>query len=92
MYYIARKNKNDDALISMYPFNNIPYKEVESLPEGPGIICITADGVVYLRPLPDLITEEQNEIKLLKQQLQAASDQNDFLEDCIAEMAEIVYA
>ena len=32
------------------------------------------------------------EIDLLKQQLQAASDQNDFLEDCIAEMAEIVYA
>lgn len=32
------------------------------------------------------------EIELLKQQLKAASDQNDFLEDCIAEMAEIVYA
>lgn len=29
---------------------------------------------------------------LLKQQLKAASDQNEFLEDCIAEMAEIVYA
>lgn len=32
------------------------------------------------------------EIELLKQQLKAASDQNDFLEDCIAEMAGIVYA
>lgn len=30
--------------------------------------------------------------KLLKEQLKAASDQNEFLEDCIAEMAEIVYA
>lgn len=29
---------------------------------------------------------------LLKQQLKATSDQNDFLEDCIAEMAGIVYA
>ena len=29
---------------------------------------------------------------LLKQQLKAASDQNEFLEDCIAEMAKIVYA
>lgn len=29
---------------------------------------------------------------LLKQQLKAASDQNEFLENCIAEMAEIVYA
>lgn len=32
------------------------------------------------------------EIDLLKKQLKAASDQNEFLEDCIAEMAEIVYA
>lgn len=30
--------------------------------------------------------------KLLTEQLKAASDQNEFLEDCIAEMAEIVYA
>lgn len=29
---------------------------------------------------------------LLKQQLKAASDQNEFLEDCITEMAGIVYA
>lgn len=29
---------------------------------------------------------------LLKQQLKAASDQNEFLEDCVAEMAQIVYA
>lgn len=28
----------------------------------------------------------------LKQQLKAASDQNEFLEDCVAEMAQIVYA
>lgn len=28
---------------------------------------------------------------LLKQQIQAASEQNDFFEDCIAEMAQIVY-
>lgn len=50
---------------------------------------------VYVR----VETEEANRLAdlesdntLLKQQLKAASDQNDFLEDCIAEMAEIVYA
>lgn len=34
----------------------------------------------------------EDRVKLLEQQLKAASDQNEFLEDCIAEMAEIVYA
>lgn len=38
------------------------------------------------------LTDLESENDLLKQQLKAASDQNDFLEDCIAEMAEIVYA
>lgn len=32
-----------------------------------------------------------SENALLKQQLQAAAQQNEFLEDCIAEMATIVY-
>lgn len=34
----------------------------------------------------------ESDNNLLKQQLKAASDQNEFLEDCIAEMAGIVYA
>ena len=33
----------------------------------------------------------ESENDLLKQQIKAASDQNDFLENCIAEMAGIVY-
>lgn len=37
-------------------------------------------------------TEEDKERKLLKAQIQALSDRNDFLEDCVAEMAGIVYA
>ena len=40
----------------------------------------------------DRITTLESENDLLKQQLKAASDQNDFLEDCVAEMAQIVYA
>lgn len=34
----------------------------------------------------------EDRVRVLEQQLKAASDQNEFLEDCIAEMAEIVYA
>ena len=55
----------------------------------------TEDGTLYRGPVPqDPVSppDPMEEIKLLKQQLKAASDQNDFLEDCIAEMAGIVYA
>ena len=38
------------------------------------------------------IEDLELENDLLKQQIKAASDQNEFLEDCITEMAEIVYA
>lgn len=38
------------------------------------------------------ISKLESEKKLLTAQLQALSDRNDFMEDCIAEMATIVYA
>lgn len=38
------------------------------------------------------ITSLEEENKLLKAQIQAQSDQLDFYEECIAEMAEVVYA
>lgn len=38
------------------------------------------------------ISQLESEKKLLTAQLQALSDRNDFMEDCIAEMAAIVYA
>lgn len=38
------------------------------------------------------IEDLESDNALLKQQVKAASDQNEFLEDCIAEMAGIVYA
>lgn len=57
---------------------------------------IDNEGNHYYRKLPneveDQVTTLESDNTLLKQQLKAASDQNDFLEDCIAEMAEIVYA
>ena len=43
------------------------------------------------RPAPEP-TAEEKERTLLKAQIQALSDRNDFLEDCVAEMAGIAYA
>lgn len=56
-----------------------------------------AIGTAYVPPTPpptidERVTTLESENDLLKQQIKAASDQNDFLEDCIAEMAGIVYA
>lgn len=56
-----------------------------------------AIGDTYSPPAPpptidERVTTLESENDLLKQQLKAASDQNDFLEDCVAEMAQIVYA
>ena len=56
-----------------------------------------AIGDTYSPPAPPPTIDErvatlESENDLLKQQIKAASDQNDFLEDCIAEMAGIVYA
>lgn len=43
------------------------------------------------RPAPEP-TAEEKERTLLKAQIQALGDRNDFVEDCMAEMAGIVYA
>ena len=43
------------------------------------------------RPAPEP-TAEEKERTLLTAQIQALSDRNDFVEDCVAEMAGIVYA
>ena len=94
MLYIARL-PDDRAIVSVIPFDDRPYITVEELPEGDGPLMCTEDGTLYRGPIPQepvLPPDPMEEIKLLKQQLKAASDQNDFLEDCIAEMAGIVYA
>ena len=40
----------------------------------------------------DRIAQLETEKKLLTAQVQALSDRNEFMEDCIAEMAALVYA
>lgn len=52
---------------------------------------VEMDADYAARPTPEP-TAEEKEKTLLKAQIQALSDRNDFLEDCVAEMAGIVYA
>lgn len=47
---------------------------------------------VPVEPTPDPIEVLQEENKLLKSQVQALSDQNDFQEELIVELANVVYA
>ena len=53
------------------------------------------DGEKVVSPLTAARQEVQTmqeELPMLKAQIQAISDRNDFIEDCIAEMATVVYA
>ena len=64
---------------------------VEALPEGNiSDYLYTEEGYTY-DPLPR-DPEQPDEITLLRAQVQALSERNEFMEDCIAEMAEMVYA
>lgn len=60
-------------------------------------VQLSDDGSVYVEPeVPEpeepKPTQEEKEKTLLKAQIQALSERNDFLEDCVAEIASIVYA
>ena len=57
-------------------------------------VQLSDDGSVYVEPKPGepKPTEEEKEKTLMKAQIKALGDRNDFLEDCVAEMSSIVYA
>lgn len=76
-----------------------PTMEVETIPPGEGIL-MTDLKTLWWEPLPEpepgpensiTLEELQEENKMLKAQLQAQVDRSDFIEDCIAEMATVVY-
>lgn len=50
------------------------------------------DSILAIREQEALEQEREQQAKMLPLQLQAATDRQDFLEDCIAEMAMQVYA
>ena len=93
--------------ISLYSDSALPeqYKSmavyVDSIPEKPTDHACHLDivngelvWVLDYSPTPtteDRITELEAENKLLKAQLRAQTERSDFVEDCIAEMATVVY-
>lgn len=77
-----------------YTEDGIPrYKLVENAAQARTEEEIQADRDAMPKPvIPPTNSELEAENKILKAQLQAATDRQDFLEDCIAEMAMQVYA
>lgn len=84
----------------------VPSIQLESLPEGEGPLRVVNGEVVRspisLPPDPPAPSVEEDpyaemakalreENKLLRAQLQASVDRSEFIEDCIAEMATVVY-
>ena len=86
-YHHAQNNYLDKSIMDergIYRYKLVDGKPVERTAE-------EMDADYAARPAPEP-TADEKEKTLLKAQIQALSDRNDFLEDCMAEMAGIVYA
>lgn len=86
-YHHAQNNYLDKSIMDergIYRYKLADGKPVERTVE-------EMDADYAARPAPEP-TADEKEKTLLKAQIQALSDRNDFLEDCMAEMAGIVYA
>ena len=90
-YHHAQGNYFADGL---YTSDGIPrYKLVDGAAQERTEEEIEADRAALPEPvIPPTNAELEAENKLLRAQLQAATDRQDFIEDCIAEMAMVVYA
>lgn len=83
----------DGVIVNMIVAEADFAEEIGALPAYEG----AAIGGAYTPPPPPPTTEErveklEAENKLLKEQVSAQADQAEFYEDCIAEMAAVVYA
>lgn len=78
----------------IYTDDGIPrYKLVKNTAQARAEEEIQADREKMPAPIvPPTNAELEAENKLLRAQLQAATNRQDFIEDCIAEMAGVVYA
>lgn len=56
------------------------------------MICHREDSIKALREAEQAAQEQAQALKLLPLQLEAAVERQEFLEDCIAEMAMLLYA
>lgn len=96
MIWITTPFGDTRAVVHMSRPKN-PVLETEELPGGDGILHLIDGKLVRLLSTnsipeePSPIEELQAENKLLKAQLQAQTERSDFIEDCIAEMATMVY-
>ena len=85
---------NDKNIVTNIIVSDSAFAEIiGALPSYDG----AAIGEAYSPPPPPPTTEErvaalEAENKLLKEQVSAQADQAEFYEDCIAEMAAVVYA
>lgn len=79
-----------------FPFGNVTAEEINGVMTvtswTPGEIPEPGPEPGPVKPVGDRVTELESENNLLRQQVSALSDQNDFQEELIVELANIVYA
>ena len=79
-----------------FPFGDVTAEEINGVMTvtswTPGEIPEPEPEPEPVKSVDDRVTELEAENKLLTSQIEAQSDQLDFYEGCIAEMASIVYA
>ncbi len=102
MNYALIENGVVTNLIWLYSGNEADFPSAVPCGELPVAIGDTYDGqdfyrggnkvVSALAAAQQEVQTMQEELPMLKAQIQALSDRNDFVEDCIAEMAAVVYA
>ena len=86
-YHHAQNNYLDKSIMDEHGIYR--YKLVDGKPVERTQAEMDADYAARPAPKP---TADEKEKTLLKAQIQALSERNDFLEDCVAEMASVVYA
>lgn len=91
-YYVTKSNYDDYAIIYTNKQDAIdshrPYFLIDSIPGGSGVL--KTDGNKVWRDDTKPVTNIDT-ITLLQAQLKAQTERSDFIEDCIAEMAGVVY-
>lgn len=101
-FYALVENGVVTNVMVLYPPNAAEFEGAVPCGELPVAVGDTYDGEHFYRggekldsPLAVAQQEAQTlkeDIPMLKAQIKAISDRNDFVEDCIAEMATVVYA
>lgn len=79
-----------------FPFGNVTAEEIDGIMTvtswAPGVMPEPEPEPEPVKSINGRVTELESENNLLRQQVSALSDQNDFQEELIVELANIVYA